>query len=192
MTKDKLNQIKFTNEKIFSMVINTIEAHRRIIISQDDRQFIKSAVSLLLDVLGSKWRMDNTPTPLHSINVALKCISYYKLYDKEMIVAALLHDIVEDSYIPLDTVEKAFGAEVAYLVDGLTKFSYEEGNITKAEREAASLLKLILYAQKDIRILLIKFVDRIDNLQSIYAAQDMQIYIKSKRRKRCMFHLLIF
>ena len=177
---------------IFKMVINTIESHRKIIISQNDRQFIQSAVNILVDVLGSKSRMDNTPTPLHSINVALKCISYYKLYDKEMIVAALLHDIVEDSYISVEKVEKDFGAEVAYLVDGLTKFSFEEENITKAEREAASLLKLILYAQKDIRILLIKFVDRIDNLQSIYAAQDMQIYIKSKEAEKIYVPLADF
>lgn len=88
--------------------------------------------------------------------------------DEETIIAALLHDTVEDTDVTLADVEKTFGKEVAALVDGVTKLAvinYE----TKQERQVENLRKMFLAMSSDIRVILIKLADRLHNIRTLGA-----------------------
>ncbi len=87
--------------------------------------------------------------------------------DEASIATALLHDVVEDTKYNLQTIEKKFGSEVAFLVDGLTKIeglSYS-GNKNQAE----NMRKLILAISEDLRVVFIKLADRLHNMQTLKA-----------------------
>ncbi len=88
--------------------------------------------------------------------------------DTEALVAAILHDVVEDTTITLETVTSRFGSEVALLVDGVTKL----GRITFSsleEEQAENLRKMLLAMSKDVRVMLIKLCDRLHNMRTASA-----------------------
>jgi len=111
-------------------------------------------------------RKDGTPFFNHPTSVSL--ILAELEMDEETIIAALLHDTVEDTDVTLAQVEKAFGKEVAALVDGVTKLAiinYE----TKQERQVENLRKMFLAMSSDIRVILIKLADRLHNIRTLGA-----------------------
>jgi GTP pyrophosphokinase len=87
--------------------------------------------------------------------------------DDATIAAGLLHDTVEDTGVPLETIRKEFGDEVAFLVDGMTKL----GTIKYrgAENKAENLRKMVLAISEDLRVVLIKLADRLHNMQTLGA-----------------------
>lgn len=99
--------------------------------------------------------------PLH----AAAYLAEYEL-DHETIMAAILHDVVEDTKISLEDLGKDFGKKVAELVDGVSKLDKINFN-SKEEADAANLRKMILAMSNDIRVLLIKLADRRHNLSTI-------------------------
>lgn len=103
------------------------------------------------------------------INHPLKVAETVKEWglDEESIAAALLHDTVEDTRITLKDIEKKFGAEVALLVNGLTKL--EDLRYTPERKEAESLRKFVISFTKDLRVVIIKLADRLHNMQTIKA-----------------------
>ncbi len=111
-------------------------------------------------------RKDGTPFFNHPTSVSL--ILAELEMDEETIIAALLHDTVEDTDVTLADVEKLFGKEVAALVDGVTKLAvinYE----TKQERQVENLRKMFLAMSSDIRVILIKLADRLHNIRTLGA-----------------------
>lgn len=111
-------------------------------------------------------RKDGTPFFNHPTSVSL--ILAELEMDEETVIAALLHDTVEDTDVTLADVEKAFGKEVAALVDGVTKLAvinYE----TKQERQVENLRKMFLAMSTDIRVILIKLADRLHNIRTLGA-----------------------
>ncbi|HTM45187.1 MAG TPA: bifunctional (p)ppGpp synthetase/guanosine-3',5'-bis(diphosphate) 3'-pyrophosphohydrolase [Polyangiaceae bacterium] len=109
-------------------------------------------------------RKSGDPYFIHPANVA-GLIAELKL-DTASICAGLLHDVVEDTSVTLSDIEGNFGSEVAGLVDGLTKLN--KINFTNREdRQAESFRKMVVAMAQDLRVILIKLCDRLDNMRSL-------------------------
>jgi GTP pyrophosphokinase len=94
--------------------------------------------------------------------------------DAASVCAGLLHDVVEDTPQTLSDVENLFGAEVAFLVDGVTKLSKINFN-SRQDREAENFRKMLVAMARDIRVLLVKLCDRVDNMRTLeYMAPEAQ------------------
>jgi RelA/SpoT family (p)ppGpp synthetase len=104
-------------------------------------------------------------------------------FDAQSIIAALLHDVVEDTAVSLKQVREAFGGTVAHLVDGLSKIERIEG-IDRRVQEAETFRKILLAAADDWRVLFIKLADRLHNMRTLSAING------SARRKRIALETL--
>ena len=94
-------------------------------------------------------------------------------------ICALLHDTVEDTDVTLDDIEKAFGSEIARIVDGLTKIS----NVidVNASQQAENFKKILLTLTDDPRVILIKLADRLHNMRTLdHMKSDKQLKISSE------------
>ena len=93
--------------------------------------------------------------------------------DHESIMAAILHDVIEDTEVGKEKLKKNFGSKVAELVDGVSKLDKLSFSTTE-EADAANLRKMILAMSQDIRVILIKLADRKHNLETIEALDDIK------------------
>ncbi len=98
--------------------------------------------------------------------VAVATIVARQGLDDTAVAAALLHDAVEDTAVGLDDLEREFDAELAHIVDGVTKLDRVHYD-TKEEQQAATMRKMIVAIAQDLRVLIIKLADRLHNLQTI-------------------------
>ena len=114
-------------------------------------------------------RESGDPYFFHPLAVA-SILTEYKL-DWMSIATALLHDTVEDEVATRAEIRKLFGAEIARLVDGVTKISEFENKAVENSK-AENFRKLILATSKDIRVLLIKLADRLHNMRTLNAIDD--------------------
>ncbi len=87
--------------------------------------------------------------------------------DDTTIIAGLLHDVVEDTEVTLEDIEKHFGKEMVVIVDGLTKFSKVRYQGNPTARQVASLRKLLLNTVKDMRVVVVKLADRLHNMRTL-------------------------
>ncbi len=128
-----------------------------------------------------QFRKSGEPYYIHPIEVA-KIVADLKL-DRDSIIAALLHDVVEDTDTPLEEIEKKFGKDVASLVNGLTKIEKHKFS-SKEEAEVENFRKLILSMAKDFRVILIKIADRLHNMRTLDALRpDKQKRISEETLK---------
>ena len=116
-------------------------------------------------------RHSGDPYVVHPIAVA-NILTDLKL-DSATIATGLLHDTIEDTIATYETVKKEFGQEVADLVDGVTKISALE-NKAITNSKAENFRKLILATSKDIRVLLVKLADRLHNMRTINAINEIE------------------
>jgi len=93
--------------------------------------------------------------------------------DDVTVAAALLHDAVEDTPLTLASIEEQFGADVAAIVDGVTKLDRMKFD-SKEEQQAATVRKMLVAMAKDIRVLLIKLADRLHNMRTIASLPDVK------------------
>ena len=110
-------------------------------------------------------RKSGEPYIFHPLRVAHLAARHWM--DFPSIIAALLHDVVEDTPVTLADVQEKYGDEVALLVDGLTKVTSDV--MTRDDLKKETYKKTLLVAIDDIRVLCLKFWDRIDNLRTIDA-----------------------
>jgi guanosine-3',5'-bis(diphosphate) 3'-pyrophosphohydrolase len=109
-------------------------------------------------------RKSGDPYFIHPASVA-GIITELRL-DTASICAGLLHDVVEDTLVPIEDIEREFGSEVGFLVDGVTKLS--KINFTsKEDRQAENFRKMVVAMARDIRVLLVKLCDRLDNMRTL-------------------------
>ncbi|MCB1587438.1 MAG: HD domain-containing protein, partial [Xanthomonadales bacterium] len=96
--------------------------------------------------------------------------------DGETLVAAILHDTLEDTHLTKDEVEAEFGSTVADLVDGVTKLD-KVGFVSREAATAESFRKMLLAMARDLRVILIKLADRLHNMRTLAAlAEDRRIF----------------
>lgn len=137
-----------------------------------DIKKITDAYILARDSHGNQMRESGEPYISHPIAVA--CILLDYRMDTDTIVAALLHDVVEDTDVTLETLAKKFGNDVARLVDGVTKIKHVPLVNTKEEQKAETTRKILIAMSKDIRVIIIKLADRLHNMRTLEFKKDPQ------------------
>jgi GTP pyrophosphokinase len=137
-----------------------------------DADLIQRAYDYSYRMHAGQRRKSGQPYFVHPVSVA-GIIADLRL-DGASVCAGLLHDVVEDTLATTDDLTKEFGAEVAELVDGVTKLS--KINFTsKEDRQAENFRKMVVAMARDIRVLLIKLCDRLDNMRTLeHVARDTQ------------------
>ena len=129
-----------------------------------DMAVIKKAYLLAKSAHCDQRRVSGVPYILHPTSVA--CILVEMGMDTDCVVAALLHDVVEDTDVELDEIKKQFGETIAELVDGVTKLS-KISYSNREERQAENLRKMLIAMSNDIRVIIVKLADRLHNLRTI-------------------------
>ncbi|WP_298434071.1 HD domain-containing protein, partial [Ottowia sp.] len=133
-------------------------------LNPDDRELVRRAYRFADQAHLGQWRKNGEPYITHPIAVAAQCAEW-KL-DAPALMAALLHDAMEDCGVTkLDLVEQ-FGASVAELVDGLTKLDKLQFT-TREENQAESFRKMLLAMARDVRVILVKLADRLHNMRTM-------------------------
>ena len=140
-----------------------------------DEGLINRAYVFSMKAHGSQTRASGDPYFSHPIEVA-GILTDLKL-DDETIVTGILHDTIEDTVATAEEIERLFGANVARLVDGVTKLSKIEAQ-SENERAAENLRKFLLALSDDIRVLLVKLADRLHNMRTLHHIQN-----EEKRRR---------
>lgn len=132
--------------------------------NKDSLEKVKKAYRFALDKHQNQYRKSGEAFIMHPVAVA-ELLADLRL-DFTSIIAALLHDVVEDTDVSLEQIKKQFGPEVTNLIDGLTKLDLIKFS-TQEEEQAENIRKMILAMAKDIRVVLIKLADRLHNMQTI-------------------------
>ena len=130
-----------------------------------DLNKITAAYELADEAHAGVKRSSGEPYITHPVAVA--CILLEFCMDTDTICAALLHDVVEDTDVSLDTIRRRFGEDVANLVDGVTKIGQVPLNNSKEEQQAENIRKILIAMSKDIRVIIIKLADRLHNMRTI-------------------------
>ena len=149
-----------------------------------DIALIDDAYGVASEAHAGQTRENGDPYITHPLAVA-DILADYRL-DARSIVTALLHDVIEDTKVTLPALQGRFGAEVAGLVDGVTKLTRLELQSDRT-KQAENFRKLVLAMSKDIRVLLVKLADRLHNMRTIHfvrsperrariARETMEIY----------------
>jgi GTP pyrophosphokinase len=133
-------------------------------LKEGDAKIIKKAFNLSAEAHKDMRRKSGEPYIYHPLAVAQICAEEIGL-GTTSIVAALLHDVVEDTHIELSYIEKEFGQKVAKIIDGLTKIA----GITDQSQsiQAENFRKVLLTLAEDVRVILIKIADRLHNMRTL-------------------------
>ncbi|SCJ64145.1 GTP pyrophosphokinase [Anaerotruncus sp. 2789STDY5834896] len=131
-----------------------------------DLPLIEKAYHLADNAHAGQMRLSGEPYITHPLHVAALLVELGM--DTDCIVAALLHDVIEDTDTPLEAVKKTFGEDVALLVDGVTKLGKIQFT-TREDEQAENVRKMLLAMSQDIRVILIKLCDRLHNMRTLDA-----------------------
>lgn len=161
-------------EELYQDLISHVQKYH----PSDDISLIEKAYKTAAEAHKDQVRKSGEPYIIHPLCVAI-ILADLEL-DKETIAAGLLHDVVEDTIMTTEEMEKEFGPDVALLVDGVTKLEnipLSSGTETDArlEMQAENLRKMLLAMAKDIRVILIKLADRLHNMRTLkYKSPESQ------------------
>jgi len=166
---DELKKVSTTDEAL-AILYGVIEPTQK----------VKKAVEVALGAHQDQKRKSGIPYIVHPISVA-SITAHNGNADESMVVAALLHDVVEDTHISLEEVEEYFGREIAHLVDGLTKISDISEEIKKSNKTNEKLLssaltfrKMLISSVHNPKVLFIKLCDRLHNMITLDALKPEQ------------------
>ncbi len=168
--------------ELFENLRNRIKA----IHNEEELKVIDKAFSIANQYHGDQKRRSGEPYIIHPIAV---CDILVDLgMDWQSLVAALLHDVVEDTPYTIEQLVEDFGEEVAVLVDGVTKLGQVQINSSEAkeEQQAENIRKMLLAMSKDIRVIIVKLADRVHNMRTL------QFMPAQKQRDKALETLEIF
>ena len=148
-------------DRLYGMLIARIRKYH----PSTDVSLIEKAYKLAVEAHGDQRRKSGEPYIIHPLWVAIILADLEM--DKETIAAGMLHDVVEDTKFTEEDIRKEFGAEVALLVDGVTKLGRLSYSSDKLEVQAENLRKMFLAMAKDIRVIIIKLADRLHNMRTL-------------------------
>jgi len=171
--------------------INTTEGAKKLL--QDHfplNDKINKALEFSIEAHKEQFRKSGEPYIVHPILVS--AITAYFSNDESMVIAALLHDVVEDTDITLETISDEFGKDVAHIVDGLTKIiEIREHELAPSSSDNSKLLssaltfrKMLVASIDDVRVLVVKLCDRIHNMLTLDA-------LKSEKQRRISEETLV-
>ena len=144
----------------------------------EESRMIRKAFNIAVEAHKDQRRKSGEPYIYHPIAVARICAEEIGL-GAISVVAALLHDTVEDTELTLEDVRDLFGPSVATIIDGLTKISGMQ--ITTNSMQAENFRKVLLTLAEDVRVILIKLADRLHNMRTLDSmARDKQLKIASE------------
>ena len=134
------------------------------ILNEGDAKLIKKAFTISMEAHKDMRRKSGEPYIFHPLSVAEICVEEIGL-GTTSIVAALLHDVVEDTDIQLRELQQIFGTKTAKIIDGLTKIKgvFEYGTSAQAE----NFRKMLFTLSEDVRVILIKLADRLHNMRTL-------------------------
>jgi GTP pyrophosphokinase len=190
--RERRDQRKFAQALLLFTVIKNkyIELHGEI-----DEVRLEEAFELAYQAHSTQKRKDGTPYIIHPLEVALICVDLNM--DEDSLIAAILHDTVEDTPIKLHQLRQRFGDNVANMVDSLTKITKIDllARFTgrdKASAQARNLQKLFVSVTRDTRVIVIKLADRLHNMQTLgplaehkrqrISLETLEFYIPIARR----------
>jgi guanosine-3',5'-bis(diphosphate) 3'-pyrophosphohydrolase len=156
-----------------SGIETTLSIHRAQKKHSIDEKLIRSAYEFALSAHAKQKRRSGEPYITHPISIAEHLAKLGM--DSKTIAAALLHDVCEDTSVSHDDLKNKFGEEISFLVEGVTKVNKLKYH--GVERTAENLRKMFLAIAEDIRVVIIKLVDRLHNMKTLSALPD----IKQKR-----------
>lgn len=157
-------------------------------LSPEDVARVESAFQFASDKHAGQTRKSGEPYVTHPATVAFYLAQYH--LDTSALIAALLHDVAEDTPASIPEIEAHFGADVAQIVDGVTKFKRSTSSAKEAHDQTVS--KLFRYMTRDVRVVIIKIFDRLHNMRTIgsmpqhkkerIARETLDIYAKLANR----------
>ena len=158
-----------TYQKTFDEIKNELVRQNR---AQKDIEQIESAYLWAKELHEGQYRISQEPYIMHPVEVA-KILVDLK-FDKNTIISAFLHDILEDTETTPEEMEKKYGQDVVNLVQGVTKLSKYQFK-SKEERQAENFRRMFIAMAQDIRIVVLKLADRLHNMRTLsYMAAQKQ------------------
>ena len=148
-------------EDLYEDLINRVQKYH----PSDDISLIEKAYKVASEAHKEQLRKSGEPYIIHPLCVAI-ILADLQL-DKESIVAGLLHDVVEDTIMSEEDIEREFGHDVAMIVDGVTKLEKIKYNNDKLEYQADNLRRMFIAMAKDIRVIMVKLADRLHNMRTL-------------------------
>ena len=156
-------------EKVKTNTVDRLINDLRSRYAEKDLKIINSAFEMAANGHISQKRKSGEPYITHPLSVAIY-LSDLSM-DIETVTAALLHDLIEDTDVTYEDIKNAFGAEIANIVDGVTKLDRIKYN-TKEEAKADAIRKMVVAMSKDIRVLILKLADRLHNIETLEYLND--------------------
>jgi GTP pyrophosphokinase len=147
--------------------------------SAEDTALVEKAYAFAAEAHKDHKRMSGEPYLIHLVETA-KSLAELGMGAKT-VAAGLLHDSIEDVGVKAETIEKEFGKEVLFLIEGVTKLGHLKYHGTERHRE--SLRKLLVATGKDVRVLIIKLMDRLHNMKTLE-------HVPEEKRKRIALETL--
>ncbi|MBQ7799480.1 MAG: bifunctional (p)ppGpp synthetase/guanosine-3',5'-bis(diphosphate) 3'-pyrophosphohydrolase [Oscillospiraceae bacterium] len=155
-------------KELYDRLLEAIERNSKNL----NKEIITEALNFAEKAHDGQKRKSGEPYIIHPVEAAIILIDMGM--DTETIVAALLHDVVEDTEVELSEVSQKFGADVAALVDGVTKLGLLPLT-SREEQQAENVRKMLLAMSQDIRVVVIKLADRLHNMRTIdYVGEQKQ------------------
>ncbi|HEX7978040.1 MAG TPA: bifunctional (p)ppGpp synthetase/guanosine-3',5'-bis(diphosphate) 3'-pyrophosphohydrolase [Gemmatimonadaceae bacterium] len=140
-----------------------------------DEELLVRAYRFSEEAHRGQTRNSGEPYVIHCIEVA-KILADLQL-DSTTVASGLIHDVVEDTSVELEDVEREFGKEIAAIVDGLTKIAKLPNSGSNQDRQVESYRKLLLSIAKDARVIIVKLADRLHNMRTLE-------YLPEEKRRR--------